>query len=185
MALLESRGYLKGVVLGKKFYEFIDLSLKRKLEKELEDRKSKIHKYYKICVRCGQLKMRSAFSREKRNTDGKLGVCKTCKSRESLKYYYENKKAILAKVKKYQKANPRDRSSYFENYRELNKKRLKKIAKAWYKENKKMIKKRNLKYYEDNKEHCQAIRKIWIEEHKEEIKKYNREYQKLKNNERR
>ncbi len=164
----------------KRPYEFTDLTLKKKIEKELEDRKSKIHKYYKICLRCGQLKMLYEFSIEKRNTDGRLGVCKTCKSRESLKYYYENREKILVKVKKYQKDNPRDRSSYYENYQKLNKERLKKIASKWYKENRKAIKARNLKYYEDNKEACQARRKLWIKNHKEEIKKYNREYQKLK-----
>lgn len=164
----------------KRPYEFIDLPLKKKIEKDLEDRESKIRKYYKICFRCGQLKMLYEFSREKRNTDGKLGVCKTCKSREALKYYYENREAILVRIKKYQKDNPRDRSSYFENYRKLNKKRLEKIAKAWYKENKKAIKKRNLKYYQANKEACQARRKLWIKNHKEKIKKYNREYQKLR-----
>jgi hypothetical protein len=166
--------------LGKESYEFVDLSLKKKIEKELKDRESKIHKYYKICLRCGQLKMLYEFSREKRNTDGKLGVCKDCKSREALKYYYENREKILVKVKKYQENHKRDRSTYFENYQRNNKERLKKIASAWYKENKKEIKKRNLKYYEENKEACQARRKLWIKNHKEEIKKYNREYQKLR-----
>ncbi|TFB08823.1 hypothetical protein E3V08_02490 [Candidatus Atribacteria bacterium MT.SAG.1] len=150
------------------------------LERDLKDRKNKIKRYHKICLKCGQLKMLFKFSTDKRSRDGRLGVCKECKSIESLKYYYDHKEEILIRVEEYRRTHEIDRSVYFENYRKLNKKHLKKIAKLWYKKNKKAIKERSLKYYADNKEACQAIRKLWIKNNKEKIKKYNWEYRKLR-----
>ncbi len=165
----------------KRPYEFVDLSLKKKIEKELESREEEeTKKRFKVCLICKMRKSLFSFSVDRRSRDNRNGACKICKSEQALKYYYENREKILVKVKKYQENHKRDRSTYFENYQRNNKERLKKIASAWYKENKKAIKKRNLKYYEDNKEACQARRKLWIKNHKEEIKKYNREYQKLR-----
>ena len=162
-------------------YEFIDLSLKKKLEKELETREEKeTKKIFKVCLICGERKSLFSFSIDRRSRDNRNGACKICKSEQALKYYHENREKILVKVKKYQKDNPRDRSKYLKNYQRDNKERLKKITAAWYKKNKKAIKKRNLKYYEENKEACQARRKLWIKNHKEEIKKYNREYKRLR-----
>ena len=165
----------------KRPYEFIDLSLLKRIEKQLENRKElERSKIFKTCLICGERKSLFSFSVDRRSSDGRVGACRVCKSRQSLKYYYEHKEEILIRVEEYRRTHKIDRSIYFQNYQRDHKKQLKKIAKAWYKKNKKAIKKRNLEYYEDNKEHCQAIRKLWIEGHKEEIKKYNREYQKLK-----
>ncbi len=161
----------------KRPYEFIDLSLKKKLEGDLESREEKeTVKIFKVCLKCKTRKSLFHFGVDKRSSDGRLGVCKVCRAIQSLKYYYENREEILIRIKKYSLTHQQDRTKYFQDYQEKNRERLKKIAKAWYKKNKKAIKKRNLKYYEENKEACQAIRKLWIKNHKEEIKKYNREY---------
>ncbi len=147
------------------------------IEQSLEERKSRIKTIcFKTCSKCGETKPIFKFSIEKRNTDGRLGVCKVCRSRESLKYYYQNRDKILIRNKEYQETNKKDRSVYFKNYREEHKEHLKKLAGKWYKKNKKAIKKRNLKYYQENKEACQARRERWIIDNREKIKKYNQEY---------
>ncbi|MBA7629934.1 hypothetical protein ES703_37441 [subsurface metagenome] len=165
--------------MGKKSYEFETRF--SDIEKELEERENWIRAiHYKICSRCGERKPVSKFTIDKRNTDGRIRVCKVCRSRESLKYYYQDRERILIRVKEYQENNKEDRRKYFQDYRKDHKEHLKKLAGKWYKKNKKEIKKRNLKYYEENKEACQVIRELWREANKEKIKKYNWEYWKLK-----
>jgi len=163
--------------VGKESYEFIDLSLEKKLKKGLEDRESKIKAIpFKVCSKCGETKLIFKFASDKRNSDKHMGVCRACRSEQSLEYYYEHKEAILIKVEEYRRTHKIDRSIYFQNYQRDHKKQLKKIAKAWYKKNKKAIKKRALEYHENNKEYCQFIRELWRIKNKEKIKKYNREY---------
>jgi len=144
--------------------------------REREDKLREQTTYFKVCSKCGEVKPIFKFSAEKRNTDGRLGTCKVCRSKEALKYYYQNRDKILIRGKEYQDIHKKDRSIYNKNYRKKHKEQLKKNTKKWYKSNKKEIKKRNLKYYEENKEACQIRRGLWLEKNKEKIKKYNREY---------
>ncbi|MBA7548878.1 hypothetical protein ES705_41346 [subsurface metagenome] len=161
--------------MGKKSYEFIDLPLKKEIEEQLEDREEQERKKrFKICLRCGERKSPFYFAIDRRSTDDRTGECLACRSKRALAYYYNNREKILSKIKEYQ--SEKDRSSYFQGYREGHKEHLSQLAKKWYRKNRKRIKKRNLEYYEANKEACQAIRKKWIEGHKERIKEYNREY---------
>lgn len=165
----------RSLAVGKKPYEF-DTRFSA-IEQALQDRKNKIETIrYKICSRCGERKPVSKFTIDKRNSDGRVRVCKVCRNRESKEYYYQNREKILIRYKEYQDTHKKDRSIYFQDYRRDHEKHLKKLAGKWYKKNKKKIKKRNLKYYEENKEACQAIRELWREKNKEKIKKYNREY---------
>lgn len=131
---------------------------------------------FKICPKCGERKLALRFSVDKRNSDGRTNICKACRNRETLKYYYQNQSKILIQGKEYSDNHKKNRSIYNEKYREDHKEQLKKNAKKWYKSNKKAIKKRNLKYYQENLEACQIRRKLWIENNRERIKKYNREY---------
>ena len=165
--------------MGKKPYEFIDLTLKKEIEGRLESREEKERvKIFKICLKCKIRKSLFYFSIDRRSSDNRTGICKTCRSQEALKYYYLNRERILSENKEARKMGTIDRSKYFEDYRKDNEEHLKKVAKRWYIKNKKRIKKRNIKYYEENKEACQAIRELWKEDNREKIKKYNREYSK-------
>ena len=145
------------------------------IEQSLEERKSKIKtRCFKTCSKCGETKFIFKFSLDKRNLDGRMNICKACRGRESLEYYYQNRDKILIRNKEYQ--NKKDRSFYFKDYRREHEEHLKKLATKWYKKNKKAIKKRNLQYYQENKEACQARRELWIIKNKEKIREYNREY---------
>jgi hypothetical protein len=167
--------------MGKKPYEFVDLTFKREIEGQLENREeTERAKVFKVCLKCKIRKSLLYFGVDSRSSDNRVGVCKACRSQEALKYYYINRERILSEIKEARKMGTVDRSKYFENYRETHKEHLKVKAHRWYKKNKKRIKKRNIKYYEENKEACQAIRELWLEKNKEKIKKYNREYHKLK-----
>ncbi len=147
------------------------------VEQELEERKSHITPIlFRVCSKCGETKLIFKFPIDKRNTDGRVGICKECRSKESLRYYYQNREIILIKIKEYQDTHKRDRRVYFQNYRVDHEEHLKKLAGKWYKSNKRKIKKRNLEYYRANEEACKQRRKLWIEKNRERIKKYNREY---------
>jgi hypothetical protein len=159
--------------MSKKSYEFD--TRYSDVEQGLEERKNRIKTIcFKTCSKCGEIKSIFKFSLDKRNLDDRIGVCKVCRGRESLEYYYQNRDKILIRNKEYQ--DKKDRSVYFKDYRREHEERLKKLAASWYRKNKKAIKKRNLQYYEEHKEACQAIRGLWREKNKEKIKKYNQEY---------
>jgi len=167
--------------LVKRPYEIINFTLRKRLEKELESREEKeTKKRFKICIICKTRKSIFNFSVDRRSSDGRAGACKICKSKQSLKYYYEHKEEISIRVKEYRRTHELNRSVYFENYRKDNKEHLKKIASKWYKKNRKRIKKRALVYFEKNREYCLIVRGLWRKNHKEELKKYNRQYQKLR-----
>jgi len=127
----------------KKPFEFFDLF--SSIGKDFEDRKDKIRRYYKVCSRCGQLKMLSEFNPDKRSLDDRTSACKVCRSEQSLSYYYLYREKILLQIKEYQSTHKKERSKYFEKYRIDHKKHLQKIAHSWYWKNRKRIKERDLK----------------------------------------
>lgn len=146
---------------------------------DFQERENKIRektKCFKTCSKCGRIKPIFKFSVDKRNIDGRTGICKACRNREGLKYYYHNWVKMLIRNKEYLKANKKKRSIYSKIYRDRNKEHLKELAKKWYKKNKKRIKKRNLQYYQENLIACQIRRELWIIKNKERIREYNREY---------
>jgi len=126
----------------KRFFEFATRF--SDLEKKLEIRKEKeLVKIFKVCRKCGERKLKSSFSKDKRSAGGRINICKVCRSKESLEYYYQNKDWLLIKIKEYQ--GKKDRSNYFQDYKIKHKEHLRKTAHTWYEKNKKRIKKRNLK----------------------------------------
>jgi post-segregation antitoxin (ccd killing protein) len=133
-------------------------------------------KCFKTCLKCGETKLISKFSVDKRNLDGRISVCKACRSLEGLKYYYHNQSKRLIQGKEYRDNHKKNRSIYNEKYRIDHKEELKERASKWYQENKEAIKKRNLKYYQENLVACLARRELWRSKNKESIRKYNREY---------
>lgn len=142
-----------------------------------QNRKARIKTIcFKVCSKCGETKPIFKFSVEKRNLNGRTGICKACKILEYQKYYYQNRERILAKCKEYRNTDEGCRSIYSKKYREDHKEQLKKLAEKWYKKNRKAIKKRNLKYYRENREACNIRRELWREKNKERIREYNREY---------
>jgi len=112
---------------------------------KLEDRKSKITRCFKTCLRCGKVKPLLQFSTDKRNSTSKTNTCKKCKTIEYLEYYYQHQARILIVNKKYRDDHRGERTKYFENYQKTHRKHLQQIAKKWYKRNKKRIRERNLK----------------------------------------
>ncbi|MQY75139.1 MAG: hypothetical protein GH148_06395 [Clostridia bacterium] len=54
------------------------------VEQELEERKSHITPIlFRVCSKCGETKLIFKFSKDKRNTDDRVGICKECRSKES------------------------------------------------------------------------------------------------------
>jgi len=59
----------------------------------------------KVCTKCHKEKDLSKFPIEPRMTDNHSSHCKECKSEQSKKYYYKNKKEIRAKFKRFYQEN--------------------------------------------------------------------------------
>lgn len=183
MYLLGEQGYLKGdIVIKKSFesYEFEDLDLIKRRKEELERREEEVSKMiFRICSRCGERKILFKFSVDKRNKKtGKTRICKTCRSRESLRRYYEDPLRVQVGSQIYRDCHKEERKIYNEKYWDNHKEELKKKAKKWYIKNKKAIKKRSLLYYNEHKEEVKVTKEIWRLVNRERIKKYNREYKK-------
>ncbi|MBA7585062.1 hypothetical protein ES695_04785 [Candidatus Atribacteria bacterium 1244-E10-H5-B2] len=133
-------------------------------------------KCFKTCSKCGETKLISRFSADRRNSDGYKGICKTCVNKYYKRRYDRNREKFKALNKKYREDHKESRKEYHQKYREDHREYLKETARKWYLENKETIKERNLKYYHENREACQAVRELWREKNREKIKKYNREY---------
>lgn len=171
---------MRGGIIIKKFpdfYEFEDLALIRKREEELEERETR-KMIFRICSKCGERKITSKFTRDRRSKNGRTKVCKVCQSRESLRRYYEDVDRVKIGGGLYRESHKEERKIYNEKYRIAHKEELKERAKKWYEQNKKAIKKRSLLYYNEHKEECRITREIWRLVNREKIKKYNKEYKK-------
>lgn len=71
--------------MAEKPYEFVDSSLRKKLEGELESREEReTKKRFKVCSKCKMRKSFSYFVIDRRSSDGRTGECKSCRSKKSL-----------------------------------------------------------------------------------------------------
>lgn len=71
----------------------------------------------KKCPKCGEVKDRSGFSKDKNRHDGLQGYCKECRAVYQQEYRQENRERILEKQQEYYQAN---RERYLEYFREYN-----------------------------------------------------------------
>ena len=103
-------------------YEFVDITLLKKLEQELGEREEKEQtKIFKVCLRCEVRKPLYQFSTDKRNSNNRTNTCKKCKVIEYLEYYYQNRNRILIVNKRYRDGHKRERTKYFQDYKESHK----------------------------------------------------------------
>ena len=133
-------------------------------------------KCFKACSKCGETKLIFRFSVEKRNPDGRTGICKECSNREYLKYYYRNRGKILIQSKIYRETHKRYRSVYLKNYQERHKERFKVLARERYLKNREAIIEKSKRYYQEHKEAVAVRKRLWGIKNEERIRKYNREY---------
>jgi len=145
---IENRSFLYEIRQGKvKEFKLVDkvvVDYDYKSQK-LEDRKSKITRCFKTCLRCEVIKPIYQFSTDKRNIGGRISICKKCRAIEYLKYYYQNRDRVLIVNKKYRDDHRGERTKYFQDYQETHKKHLKVVGQRWYKRNRKRIKEKRLK----------------------------------------
>lgn len=60
----------------------------------------------KNCRKCGETKHAEQFSVDRSKKDGRVSMCKACKSAYFGKYYVANKDAVCERTASYQKSNP-------------------------------------------------------------------------------
>jgi hypothetical protein len=94
---------------------------------------------YKTCSKCKELKLFSAFNKNKSKKDGFATECKVCTKKYNSAYYSINKDELLSQM---------------QNYREINKDKLAIQSQKYYLENKNKILIRAQEYYEVNRDAC-------------------------------
>ncbi|RXG62683.1 hypothetical protein ES695_20910 [Candidatus Atribacteria bacterium 1244-E10-H5-B2] len=88
--------------MAKKTYEFD--TRYSDIEQSLEERKNRIKTIFlKTCSKCGETKPIFKFSVNKRNLEGRTNICKECRSREYLRYYYQNRERIKKYNREYKR----------------------------------------------------------------------------------
>ena len=134
------------------------------------------NKCFKTCSKCGETKLISRFTTDRRNLDGHLGICKECRKRYYLERYHQNRDKILMQNKKYRDTHQRDRRIYFRNYREEHKELFKDSAREYYLKNREAIIEKVKKYNQGHREAVAVRKKRYREENRDKIKEYKRKY---------
>jgi len=129
---------------------------------------------HKKCSKCGEVKLRGEFYRDKRKKDGLRSDCSKCNKESRSKWRKLNKDKIKNTSKIYYDNNKDIINEKSRIYHKQNKKKLSKKRREYYKKNKDKIK----KYLEDNQQYIANKRKEYYENNKEYLLKKNREYHK-------
>ena len=131
----------------------------------------------KECTKCGEIKGKKSFYKDRRKSNGLRASCKECQKEGGRKYYEENKER---KSLYYEENKEREKKRRHQHY-QRNKERYADRHRRWitknqewyveyhkkyYEENKERYK----EYYEENKERISAIRSQWGKENKELIR---------------
>jgi hypothetical protein len=117
----------------------------------------------KVCTKCGIVKDRGDFCKDRTRKDGFYPWCKQCQSVQNKKNREKYKEKLEA---------------YHKDYYEKNKEQIIEYKKKWREKNKKRLKKKRHDRYVKNKEHEQKLHKAYREKHKAKLKVYHTEYRK-------
>jgi len=129
-------------------------------------------KYFKTCSKCGETKLISKFSIDRRNFDGHLGVCKSCKSLYYKERYREQKEKYLEKSRIWRLKHIESVKTRQKKYREENRELFRKR----YLENRKAFIEKAKKYYQEHKEACLMRDRAWKIKNRDKIREYNKKY---------
>jgi len=133
-------------------------------------------KCFKTCSKCGETKLISRFTTDRRNLDGHLGICKECRNRYYLERYQQARDKILVQNKKYRDTHQIERRIYFRNYQEEHKELFKDSAREYYLKNREAIIERVKKYNQGHKEAVALRKKRYREENRDKNREYGRKY---------
>jgi 5-methylcytosine-specific restriction endonuclease McrA len=129
----------------------------------------------KTCIKCGQSKPKSLFSKHAKNSDGLQRHCKECNK----SYYLLNKDRIDSRNKKHYDENP----DYYANWRQVNAEKRKQFMEAyWPIYSQKNSESRNAKsrdFYQENKSRILRRQKAYNDSHREQISERSKTYRRL------
>lgn len=100
----------------------------------------------KRCTKCGELKPRDQFHKDKNRKDGLTPHCKDCCAKKAKTWYRSNKERCIEKSKVWHDANSERYAKSHKAWMDANKKRHSDSMKAWYKA---------------NREHAVEVAKAW------------------------
>jgi coproporphyrinogen III oxidase len=72
----------------------------------------------KKCTRCGQIKSKNDFYKEKRNRDGCSSYCISCHKEHGKEYFEKNKSQVLARCKAYKASHVKERRAEYQRTKE-------------------------------------------------------------------
>lgn len=99
----------------------------------------------KKCIRCGETKEFTQFSKNKNTKDGYQVWCKSCKKEYSKQYCENNKEWKKQYDKQYYEQNKEHRKQYVKQHRQDNKEHYKQYSKQYRQENKEQVNSNNRK----------------------------------------
>lgn len=134
------------------------------------------NKCFKNCSKCGETKLISRFTTDRRNLDGHSGVCKECRNRYYSERYPQYRDKILLKNKKYRDTHKREIRINFRNYQEEHKELFKDSSRKYYLKNREAIIEKVKKYNQGHREVIAVRRKRYREENRDKIREYGRKY---------
>jgi 5-methylcytosine-specific restriction endonuclease McrA len=100
----------------------------------------------KECRTCGEFKSFAEFHKDKRQPDGHVSKCKTCRNERMKQYYEENKEDVLQRNAQYV---------------EKNKVKVKKLRKKYYDANQEYITQRERNRWRENAEVLKEKKRQW------------------------
>jgi len=111
----------------------------------------------KICIKCGEEKPLTDFYKSKQNKDGYVGMCKSCHSEKTRRYYMSHKDSMKVKMAEYRRNNretilakkkeyyQKNKSSHYERVKIFEKNNPEKVA-----EYRRISRKRNREHNKNN-----------------------------------
>lgn len=79
----------------------------------------------KVCTKCGAGKPLEAFSRYRRNRDGRKELCKSCASAANFRYREQRREEIAAKSRAYYQQNRKEHLALTSGWKKANPEKLK------------------------------------------------------------
>jgi len=133
----------------------------------------------KICTECNKNLPMNMFCKKSATKDGLQTRCRTCRNKKQKQYRADNAEKLKESAIKYYEENKIAMLKQREEYRKKNVFQTKESARKYHIKNKDRIAKYNKNRYEENFERMSAVAKIYRDANKDKIRERSRKYSKL------
>jgi hypothetical protein len=131
---------------------------------------------YKRCTKCGAVKPRAEFSRDKQKRDGLCSSCKVCCSEQHHRYYEVNAEKVRERQHLSYREHADERRAYVRRWQKENQDRIREQKRLYYIENRDQKLEQHRRYHEEHREEGRKRQRRYHEEHADERRAYGRRY---------